>query len=338
MYYADAANQTAGSKATRDCSAILSGMGYQHFDVPVYAHKHPLLNVLKLLKHFGKLFLALRSGDTVLLQYPLLGINRWLKYFAGVLRSKGCMLICLIHDLDALRQVHHAWTIEEEVIRLKAFDLVIVHNEQMRLLLEGEGLDIPMRCLGLFDYLLPESSRNVIPQLSIQATTPYTRIAFAGSLTKSIFLNKLDQVHGLRFVLYGPGYELLPGVSELDWAGSFDADELPGKLQADFGLIWDGDDIDACSGFLGRYLQYNNPHKASLYLLAGLPLIAPKASAIGDFIRAHGLGITVDTLLELPGILEHVNQDDYQRMKSAIIPISEKISSGGFLKQVLAGL
>lgn len=334
MYYADAANQSAGPKATRDCSAILSEMGYRHFDVPVYSVKHRLLNLLTLLKHFVKLFLSLRSGDTVLLQYPLLGINKGLKHLAGLLRVRGCQLICLVHDLDALRQVHHDWTLEEEVARLNAFNLVIVHNERMRSLLQDNGVKVEMRCLELFDYLLPEPVWRAMQEQG-SSGTPYMRIAFAGNLKKSVFLKKLEQVPGLRFILYGQGFEALPAVERLEWLGSFDADELPAKLQADFGLVWDGEDIDACTGDLGQYLKYNNPHKASLYLLAGLPLIAPKTSAIGAFIRTHGVGITVDALTELPGILSRLQDHEYQSMRAAIQPIASKIASGTFLKQAL---
>lgn len=299
-----------------------------------------------LLKRFGQLFLPLRPGDHVLLQYPLLGINKWLRYFAGLLRSRGCKLICLVHDLDALRQVHHAWSLAEEVDRLNAFDLVIVHNENMKALLQQKGLKVEMRCLELFDYLVPEAVSNFLSSKFLTNTPPeglaqhqaagtLKRIAFAGNLGKSIFLSKLGQLQGLHFVLYGPGFDALQTGDNLEWAGSFDADILPAKLQADFGLVWDGEAIDACTGFLGQYLQYNNPHKASMYLLAGLPLIAPTSSAIGAFIRAHGVGITVASLAELPLILGRLQHVEYQQMIAAIQPLALKIASGSFLKQAL---
>jgi hypothetical protein len=335
MYYADAVNESAGPKATRDCSAILSEMGYQHFDVPIYSNSHPLRNLCMLLQRFGHLFLSLRTRDRVLLQYPLLGVNRWLQYFARLLRSRHCQLICLVHDLDALRQLHHDWSLSEEVARLNAFELVIVHNENMKELLQAHGLKADTRCLGLFDYLLPGQNLPD-PQLQNAVGTAYSRIAFAGNLGKSVFLSKLDQVEDLRFVLYGPGFDTLQASTNLEWAGSFDADVLPAKLQADFGLVWDGESIDACTGFLGQYLKYNNPHKASLYLLAGLPIIAPRSSAIGDFIRTHGIGITVDALTDLPVILGRMQHADYQSMKAAIGPVALKIASGVFLKQALA--
>ncbi len=336
MYYADALNQTAGSKATRDCSEILSELGYRHFDVPVYSNRNRLWNLCTLVKHVFELYRLLKPGDQVLLQYPLLGINQWLRYLVALLRRKGCRMICLLHDLDSLRQVHHAWTLEQEVSRLEAFDLLIVHNERMKALLQAQGLKLEMRTLDLFDYLVPERVWQAMAQGQGTAVSNL-KIAFAGNLGKSVFLQQLDQLPGISFRLYGPGYETLPARPGMEWAGSFDADELPAKLDAAFGLIWDGDTIDGCTGYMGTYLQYNNPHKASLYLLAGLPLIAPEQSAIGDFIRREGVGVTINDLRELPELLEHLTQADYLRMKAATVPIARALASGSFLKQALEG-
>jgi hypothetical protein len=350
MYYADALNQTAGSKATRDCSAIMNDMGYQNFDVPVYSNKHRLFNLLTLLKALGRLYFILRAGDVVLIQYPVLGINKWLKYFVRLLASRSCRLVCLLHDLDGLRHVHHSWTLEGEVARLNTFDLLIVHNDRMKRLLQRKGMNAEMRCLGLFDYLCTETAYPDVeqsPQVAVKlqaseeqstaAGSPERHIAFAGNLSKSAFLKKLDPMPGIKFVLYGPGYEYLQGTG-LEWEGMFDADALPAKLQADFGLIWDGDDVYGCTGYLGKYLRYNNPHKASLYLRAGLPIIAPKNSAIGRFIKEHGVGITIDGLQDLPMALDNVEAAEYERMKAAIWPISRKLASGAFLRQALADI
>lgn len=341
MYYADAMNDTAGSKATRDCSLILRGLGYRHFDVAIYRGKSRFENLLNLLKNVIQLYSIAKPGDVVLFQYPLLGINKWLRYLVWMLVFKGCRTICLLHDLDSLRQVHHAWTLEQELSRLNAFNLVIAHNRRMKVLLQDNGLRVELRTLGLFDYLLPEDLRKVLEEhqageIAAESPPPYQRVAFAGNLGKSVFLKKLDQVQGASFILYGPGYRELPSSPWMEWAGSFNADELPLKLHADFGLIWDGDAIDACCGHLGTYLQYNNPHKASLYLLAGLPLIAPKASAIADFIEQHGVGITIDSLHELPTRLQQLAALDYRRMKAAAVPLAKALASGTFLKQALS--
>jgi hypothetical protein len=340
MFYVDVPNQTAGSKASSDCSAILTSMGFRHFDVPVFRRKGKLLNFISLFKRFTLLFFSLRRGDTVLLQYPLLGINKWLRWIVAMLRIKGCRLVCLIHDLDSLRNVHHAWTLDQEISRLKSFDLVIVHNVHMQALLQRSGMSRPMRCLEIFDYLLPEDKLKVIlieGDISHAREVAAKTIVFAGNLAKSGFIDLLSALPALNFRLYGPGYAGQP-TKLLQWAGVYDADELPCKLSGDFGLIWDGDEIESCSGNLGNYLKYNNPHKASLYLLAQLPLLAPKGTAIGSFIDKHGIGITVNSLLELPELMSCLEDSAYLVMKSNLKKISLKIASGAFLRHALERL
>jgi hypothetical protein len=340
MFYADVPNQTAGSKATRDCSDILSSIGYRHFDVPVSLTKGKVPNLLSLFKRFSLLFASLKKGDIVLLQYPLLGVNHLIKWIVAFLRLKGCRMICLVHDLDSLRQVHHAWTLDQEVSRLSAFDLVIVHNVQMKALLQENGMRTATSCLELFDYLLPE---NVLEEIFIKGDsrgergTPGKTIVFAGNLAKSEFVELLPALPALRFRLYGPGYAG-QSTEQLQWAGVYDAGELPSKIIGDFGLIWDGNEIDRCSGNLGNYLKYNNPHKASLYLLAQLPLLAPKDTAIGNFIEAHAIGLTVNSLFELPELISNLPDPEYLSMKSNIKGIARKIASGAFLKQALETL
>ena len=247
----------------------------------------------------------------------------------------NCRIVCLVHDLDSLRQLHHAWTLEQEISRLNVFDLVIVHNEQMMALLTARGLKTKMSCLELFDYLVPDKIQEIISssvQHRVTCSGLRKHIVFAGNLSKSGFVDALRNLPALHFNLYGRDFKG-PATEQLQWAGIFDADELPAKIAGDFGLIWDGDDLDKCSGQLGNYLKYNNPHKASLYLLAQLPLLAPKDTAIGNFIDKHKIGLTVNSLYELPDLIAHLNEASYQNMKANIVEISAKIAAGGFLKK-----
>jgi len=338
MFYADAANQTAGSKATQDCSEILSRLGFRNFDVPVMAKRNKIYSLMPLLMSLTHLFIQLKPGDTLLLQYPLLGINKWMKVLIKLFRIKGCRLICLIHDLDSLRQLHHAWTIVMEVERLNAFDVVIVHNRQMEEVLRANGLRVATDCLTLFDYLVSPEIRRTIAAKRAALTLHQglrNRIVFAGNLAKSTFLLRLPELPTLNFNLYGTGYALTPDIEHISWAGTFDADELPAQLHGDFGLIWDGPDLEVCTGNLGEYLRYNNPHKASLYLLAGLPIIAPKGSAIAEFITGNKIGLTLDTLLDLPATIKALSEDEYQQMLKNLSGISDQLAQGGFLETLI---
>jgi hypothetical protein len=341
MYYADAPNQTAGAKATRDCSEILLTAGFQHFDIPVLGNKNKLYSLPSLLKHLLHLIWALKRGDVLLLQYPLLGVNKWLKWMLKLFKWKHCRLVCLVHDLDSLRQVHHAWTLQEELERLSGFDLVIVHNQKMKSLLQDNGLKVKMRCLELFDYLLPERIRHLLIQSRLSTASahgPRNRLVFAGNLGKSGFLLRLAEIPGLRFELYGQPLPKALFAQNIHWAGAFDADELPAAITGDFGLIWDGPELESCSGYLGNYLNYNNPHKASLYLLALLPLIAPTGSAIGNFIEEKRIGFTVSSMLELPEKIAAIDESAYQQMRARLPQIAADLANGSFLKKQVADL
>lgn len=258
-----------------------------------------------------------------------------------ILLTRHCRMVCLVHDLDSLRQVHHAWSLEVEVARLNAFDLVIVHNRQMQDLLQANGLRVETACLDLFDYLVPAGVLDSIAlknAANLRYAGPRNRIVFAGNLGKSEFLPRLLQLPSLCFKVYGPGYATGHAPTNIHWAGAYDANELPAAINGDFGLIWDGPDLHACTGNLGKYLRYNNPHKASLYLLSRLPLIAPKGSAIGRFIEANRIGITINSLLDLPSCLASLKEADYLQMLDNLAAIADAIATGGFLRKQVENL
>ena len=115
-------------------------------------------------------------------------------------------------------------------------------------------------------------------------------------------------------------------------------DIIPSKLKADFGLVWDGDSVDTCAGDTGRYLLYNNPHKFSLYLASGLPVIVWEKSAVSEFVRQYGIGLIVSSLNEIGKRVRNLSIDEYKQMLSRVAKISADIRSGKFLGQILSSL
>ena len=84
-----------------------------------------------------------------------------------------------------------------------------------------------------------------------------------------------------------------------------------------------------------EYLKMNNPHKASLYLASGFPMIVWSQSALADFVRKNQCGIIVDSLFEISESLDSLSEEDYQELIKNSKKIGEKIRDGYFLKTAL---
>ncbi len=115
-------------------------------------------------------------------------------------------------------------------------------------------------------------------------------------------------------------------------------DELPAALEGGFGLVWDGDSAETCSGVFGEYLRYNNSHKASLYLAAGLPLVVWKESAIAHFVVDKQCGIVVDSLHNLQKVLDELTIQDYNELLDNARYVGVALREGAYLKAALMKL
>src|SRR5699024_6210027 len=101
------------------------------------------------------------------------------------------------------------------------------------------------------------------------------------NLKKSKFIYKFpSELKKSKVNLYGNGY--IGNQIGLDYKGAFPSDKINSIIKGKYGLIWDGDRIDTCSGNVGNYLRYNNPHKLSMYLVANMPVIIWDKAAEAD--------------------------------------------------------
>ena len=85
----------------------------------------------------------------------------------------------------------------------------------------------------------------------------------------------------------------------------------------------------------GEYLKMNNPHKASLYLASGFPIIVWRQSALADFVRKNSCGILVDSLFEIADILDSISNDEYEELIRNSKKIGDNICNGHYLKTAL---
>ena len=324
---------TASSKAVNDCTIILERRGYKNLNLFfVKDKKLALYNFIKLTAHLLKMMLTVKQHSVIVIQYPLLGINNQINLLIKLLkRVKKCRFVCITHDVESLR-TNNPHLFKTDIHNLSQYDVVITHNQIMKNWLKAHGLKTKIIALEMFDYLNMSSEASIN---TVQYQPPVT-VAFAGNLSKSSFIYKLHTIPSVNFNLYGPhlnqdGFN----TSTTIWRGSFNSDEILSRLHGHYGLIWDGGSIEECSGEMGEYLQYNNPHKLSLYLAVGLPVIVPNNSAISHFVIKNNLGITVESLTELPKRLINVTNAEYNSFKDNAVLQRTKLLNGYYFNSAI---
>lgn len=277
--------------------------------------------------HYLKLGLQLRLGaDRIIVQYPFAVDQKLYRGLAKYLIPKKAVL--WIHDVGALRNQGDARSIRKEIHLFNQFDTVVAHNPAMIRWLEENGCRSRLLNLEIFDYLTDAPLGAADP-------AEKKRIHFAGNLSKekSGFLyTGLGRLKDLEICLYGGNYA---GPAEgLHYKGNYTPEELPGVLKGGFGLVWDGTSMDTCDGNTGNYLRYNDPHKTSLYLAAGLPVILWSQAAMAPFIRENGLGITVDSLAEIGRVMDGISDQAYREMLANCAAAAGRLRSGHYARQI----
>ena len=211
---------------------------------------------------------------------------------------------------------------------LNMADSAIVHTGAMRLALTNMGVKTPMVLLDVFDYC----TDSVMPvEFAFDNT-----VAFAGNLEKSPFLKKLLlEKHDILYRLYGKNNPFdLRNNPNIEYCGAFIPEKVD-SLKASWGLVWDGDSLETCAGVTGNYLRYNSPHKLSLYIAAGIPVIVWEESAVADFVMKHNIGICVKDLFSISDVLSSVPQFQYEQIMKCVRSMSGKLRSGAMLKDAM---
>lgn len=320
----------AGTKARNDVRDILSGMGFANAVVfnRIHNSAQKLLEVYQAIFRLGS---TINPGDLIVLQYPYNPaiVDMLLKRIRKVREKKACKLIILVHDLFYLRKDDQYKDIEKkEVGFLNCADGVIVHNDRMAAELHRVGVKTRMVSLQLFDYLFRGDSASI-------HHSKENVIAFAGNLMpgKSGFIYQSSKLTKVLFNLYGTNPGELP--ENMHYHGSFEPNELPAHLEGTYGLVWDGPSAENCIGNYGEYLKYNCPHKASLYIACGLPVVVWKEAAIAQFITDHQMGVAISSLAELDD-LPKPESEEYKKLLDGVHSYQQRIRNGEMLKQAIS--
>ena len=338
----EAGRRTAWSKARGDAERICAGEGFVPIDVEPAASDRVNADLMgKLRGHreanrvWQQALAELGAGDTLFLQVPVIH-NAWA--LAGLLaqaRGRGARVLGLVHDLETLRmgldgnvglRSRLRMQLEESGV-LKQCDRLIVHNENMRERMAAAGTPREkLICLGIFDYLTEASAPG--------SGAGRDRLVAAGNLApeKAGYLYALPE--DIPLELYGVNYRDDGGANR-HYHGAFDPEELPGVLEGGFGLVWDGPSPDTCAGVYGAYLRYNNPHKTSLYLAAGLPVAIWEEAALADLITAEGAGFTAASVRQAAEKAAAMTAAEYETVRRSAVRLGQKLRRGDFLRRAL---
>jgi len=338
----DSGVRNAGNKARNDVEEIVKREGYQPLLLTVEDWYQ--MGTVKAQQHKAKAlaqaFSQLKSGDQLLIQFPMLHHSFFTTRLVRKIQRRGVQVYFIIHDLEALRYAnldtvplkHKIRVHLQESSLLKVADGVIAHNPIMKSVLVEKGIpEHKLVSLEIFDYLIP----NYQEKDGLSKDQP---IIVAGNLAqeKAGYLYQLPARPAYN--LYGVGFDESRALANETYFGSFLPDELPAALEGGFGLVWDGDSAETCSGVFGEYLRYNNSHKASLYLASGFPLVVWKQSALSHFVLEKGCGIAVESLHDLSQAIEQLDDKDYQDLLVTAKRIGQKIREGFYLTKALRQL
>lgn len=334
--------KNAGHKARNDVEVILKDLDYVPLKVIVDDwYKMNVLNAqLHKYRALLRAFKRLKKNDDIVIQFPLLHHSLFINSLLKSLKNRGVNIYLLIHDLETLRFVNDKALPFRMKLRMKLTESdtfhsvtgIIAHNPIMKSVLVDKGVaEDRIVSLGIFDYLIPNFQEK-------SGLTKGQPIIVAGNLAKE----KAGYLYALpeepAYNLYGVGFDESRALANETYYGSFLPDELPEALEGGFGLVWDGDSAETCSGVFGEYLRYNNSHKASLYLASGFPVVVWEKSALAHFVIDKQCGLVVSSLSDLKENLDTLSEEQYKEMLENTKQIGSKLRQGQYLRTALSKL
>ena len=329
LYLGTMADKVALGKARQDSNTTFERLGFPVENLVCKNYKLPLLPNLQGLWLHVKM-LARRGGhNEFYYQYPTSARNGF-PIVARLLHVFHNRIVLIIHDVQSLRYHRDP---SQDIGIFNSADLIIAHTEPMRQWLIDHGVKTPIVLLHIFDYY---SEDDFLPVDDIVAR--HNEVVFAGNLRKSEFLPALCRhpFSGLTFNLYGLKGDIdFSSYPHIKYCGVFQGDHT-GTIHGGWGLVWDGDSITTCDGVLGDYLRYNLPHKLSLYIAAGLPVIVWSQSAVADWVKENHLGLVVDSLEELPERIAAVTEAEHRDYIAHCREMGSKLRNGEMLKARLS--
>ncbi len=315
----------AGQKAPTDVTIIAAKSGYK----PITLNRGTVTRGTEQTRlAWEDIADNLKEDSYLILQLPLLDDTEGLYKIFEIKKKKNIKIIGIVHDINIVRGNPTEYDFRQYKVLKEVPDVLIVHNMYMAKMLADRGFDSDRLVnLDIFDYLIPD----------YKEIKESEGIVIAGNLmeSKAGYVYQINKINNVTFNLFGANYNAQKTFNNINYFGAFLPDELIKNLTGKYGLVWDGDSIETCSGGKGEYLKINNPHKLSLYLAVGLPVIIWDEAAEADFVLRENVGFTVRSLYELPGKMSDISDNNYEIMKKNAETVGARLRNGEYLTRAL---
>lgn len=321
VYYDIIKEYHAGNKYERDIIEIFSKCGFYkiRYGKQKETKKHKIFSLLKFL--FILFFFTYRNSILFFLA-PIM--EPYDKFFRMVMKIKKWEIYAFIIDINGLRGVGN---LENEITNLMYTKGIVAQNDVQKKFLQDSGYAGKIQVMNILDFLYDD-----IYEKKEDITLPYT-VCYGGNLSmkQSEFLYKWSRYSKkikYEVFVYGINLEEKINNENFHYMGQFSPNEVIEQLRGSFGLVWNGEEIDTCGGSRGEYYKYASPHKLSMYIVARMPVIVWKKSAVNKFVEDNNIGFSIDSLLDIEDKISHISKEDYEKMLNNVEIIREKVIIG----------
>ena len=323
----DMKNGSASFKAPEDVLSIAKHVSYEDYTINVVYKYGSIIRVLNCIWQIIRIKKYIPKGSTILYQYPDFHPLSML-FVMFFLRMP---ISAIIHDINSLRNSGHIIWYERQL--LKRFNCLIVHTTAMENFLKNDCniVNVKYYVLNAFPYLA---------EVDTNGRENEPNVCFAGNIDKSKFLPDFFALNTkIKINLYGNKKNTdVSMFKNVSYNGYFSPNNVIG-LKGSWGLVWDGDTVNTCSGLMGNYHKIIAPHKFSLFVVSGMPVVVWSKSAMSDLVKQKKIGICVDSISNLFEVLISISDAEYKQYQLNIIKYAKEVLALGInLREILLAI
>ncbi|WP_125768734.1 glycosyltransferase [Lapidilactobacillus wuchangensis] len=290
---------------------------------------------------------GLKKDDLVFVHWPFSSFQsqNWCQMLIDRIHQFGASLIFIIDDIASWRDLP-ALPATLTAAELASYRQTMPYTLEIHFLSQADGLIVHSENMATRLQQQAQLTKTPLtPNIAIYGPSGYAceyfqprrelgqGLDYAGAFLKAQFLSQLPA--DFKINAYGDDSDQLKlrDHANVTLYPHADPEAIAQELKGSFGLVWDSTSYPQVTGRLGEYEQYNTPAKFPMYLAADEPVVIWSKSPLAAFVEKNGLGLTIDTLDQLPGKIAALNNQQYTEMLNNVQHISGLIRNGYYLKK-----